>query len=112
MNRWRSAREFTVFHLNISLCRLILRAAVAAPLLRPYTSGRVICMQRVFQSSFLPAPSNQPLCIINLKGTGSVPAAARRCHTVDTATLAPSPLLWHRCPSVELKAASRPSNTL
>ncbi len=61
----------------------------------------------LFQSSFLQALSNQLLCIICLKETGSMPSAW--CyHRADMARLAPPPLLWHKSLSVELKAASRP----
>lgn len=109
MSCWHWAQVFTDFHLwiNIPLCRLInciLRWFLGYSV---YTlaAGSFPC--GVFQSSFLRAPSSQLLCIISLKETGSVPAA-RCCHRAEMAGLAPPPLLWHECPSVELKAASRP----
>lgn len=97
--------QFSCFSLTLTYYSV--HAMISLPLRLFFINSLFICMQRAFQSSFLQALSNQLLCIICLKETGSMPSAW--CyHAADTAGLALPPLLWHDSASVELKAASQP----
>lgn len=112
---WETVRFYLITPIlsqfsSVHLLWCIIRYTVMISLLLYlfFISSQVIYMQRVLPYSFLlRALSNQLLCIICLKETGSIPSAW--CYpTADMAGLAPSLLLWHGSPSVELKAASRP----